>query len=421
MSHSKNIITTLILIVSLAPIRMSEADNNFDNGKMADATRDTYNVGLKKYREFHKLPNNESMLNFSDKTIENMLRDFIVHLKETHHPNSVTTWVNGPRKYLSINRKKISWDWLQQFYPDKVKRTGKRPYTTDEIGKMLEHENRPRNKAIIHILSSTGCRPGAIPELKMKHMKVMPLGCKRITLYNDYNQEYPDFLNPEANRALQNYLDERMSWGEKFTPDSPVIRDEVIETGEVKPISINGVKAIARKLSINAKITREKTGKRYDIMQNYGFRKRFATIIKKCKDIPTSNAERLLGHEYRLDSSYHSPSDEELFESYKKIMPELIINDEARKQVIIDEQNAELDKFKKQEIKIANLERLVGEIKAQKNEQIIKALREPKELTYYLASKSHGKTSEEAIDEKILCTPEALQMKRGQYFPGDGS
>ena len=86
-----------------------------------------------------------------------------------------------------------------------------------------------------------------------------------------------------------------------------------------------------------AKIKREKHGtNRYDLAVCGGYRKRFDTIVKGNSDIPYAYAEKLMDHKNRLEANYFKPTREQLFEQYKKAIPELIF-DEAEKLKIENE------------------------------------------------------------------------------------
>ena len=67
---------------------------------------------------------------------------------------------------------------------------------------MLGSINQIRNKAIVHFIASSGVRVGAIPDLKLRHIRDMPLDCKSILVYEDTIEEYQTFLTPEASKSL---------------------------------------------------------------------------------------------------------------------------------------------------------------------------------------------------------------------------
>ena len=90
-----------------------------------------------------------------------------------------------------------------------------------------------------------------------------------------------------------------------------------------------------------AGITRVKTGNRFDLASCGGFRKRFNTILKMNPNISQAVSERLTDHKDGLEDNYLKPTREELFEEYKKAIPELVF-DEAEKLKIKLERRREL-------------------------------------------------------------------------------
>ncbi len=57
----------------------------------------------------------------------------------------------------------------------------------------------------------------ALPDLQLRHIRDMPLGCKMITVYEDSIEEYQTFLTPEASSVLDNYFDQRRKSNENLT------------------------------------------------------------------------------------------------------------------------------------------------------------------------------------------------------------
>ncbi len=66
--------------------------------------------------------------------------------------------------------------------------------------------------------------------------------------------------------------------------------------------------------------TRKKQGDRYNIQVNPGFRKRFNTISKMNNSVNYNIAEKLMGHKNGLDGVYLTPTINELFAEFKKII-----------------------------------------------------------------------------------------------------
>ena len=77
------------------------------------------------------------------------------------------------------------------------------------------------------------------------------------------------------------------------------------------------------------------------------FRKRFNTILKLNNDVNSNIAEKLMAHKKGLDGTYLQPTMEECYNEFVKAIPELTIDDSARKQFEIDDVNREKSELQK--------------------------------------------------------------------------
>ena len=312
------------------------------------------------------------MLTMQPQKLQEMIEDYVMDIKNKVSPNTVPTRIFPIQSFFEMNDVVINWKKIRRLFPAKVKKSGNKPWTTSAIQKMLEFAPDQRAKTLIHFLSSTGTRIGAIEELKLKHLAEMPMKCKSVLVYPESTYEYFTFLTPEASQALDNYLQQRRNDGELLTPESPVFRakyrigiEKVILLGE------RGMTAIIQRVIKNANLRPPKVGERYDIQTDHGFRKRFNTILKLNNNINPNLVEKMMGHKRGLDGSYLVPTKEELFEEFKKGILDLTIDSSER----LKHRNQELEgaklrlekegnqRMNKLESKINTLERLLEQAK----------------------------------------------------------
>ena len=104
------------------------------------------------------------------------------------------------------------------------------------------------------------------------------------------------------------------------------------------------------KLYKKSGIIREKKGNRFDLALTYGFRKRFNTILKLENDVNSNVAEKLMAHKRGLDGTYLQPTREECFKEFLKAIPQLTIDDSARKQFELDKIQKEKSQLEKTHI-----------------------------------------------------------------------
>jgi len=339
----------------------------FEQSIRSKWTLRNYRKSLARFMYFHKIKDFDSLLEIPSDDLQVMIEDYVIDLKKVVNPNSVSTLMLGIRRFFVMNRIRIDWEIIKNMYPDKVKSSGFKPFTNEHIRRMLDSTSSKRNKAIIHFLASTGSRIGVFDfDLSMKHLKNMDYGCKAVLLYADDIDEYWAFLTPEASKVLGECFEKREKDGEKLTPDSPIFRRRYsLGFEKALPVKLNSVQSALFRIIQNSGIDRHRINKNYDIQMSHGFRKRFNTILKLKNEVNSNIAEKILGHSitHKLDNTYFVPSIDELFNEFKKAIPELTISEALR----LKEQN----KLKDEKIKtlesdkdgrITNLEVMISEL-----------------------------------------------------------
>lgn len=329
----------------------------FENAIRSPYTRKNYRCTLKKFMAFAGIENFDNLVGLPEKEIQIILEDYVIHLKTLNlNPNSFPVMFTGLQLFFSMNDKILNWKKIKKFYPDTVKKAGYGTYTTGQIQLLLKATTDFRNRAIILFLSSTGARVGALVGLKLKHLKDMPGGCKRVIIYENSKEEYAVFLTPETSRVIDAYVKKRQMDGEDITQESPLFRDKYHKVAtQVTPMDYWGLKEIVKRLVEKTGMERKRLGSRYDIQLCHGFRKRFNTILKSNSQINSNIAEKLMGHKNGLDGTYFVPTEEQLFTEFRKAIQDLTVDDsetllvqnrkleeELSKQATLEEENRHL-------------------------------------------------------------------------------
>ncbi|MGI0046842.1 MAG: tyrosine-type recombinase/integrase [Nitrosotalea sp.] len=328
----------------------------FYAGIKSEITRKTYESDLKRFLKFVKIKDAGGLLQLKDSYLQELVEDYTIFLKNRGlRYNSVNCAVSALETFFFMNDKSLNFKKIRKMMPEKLKLMGGSAWTTEDIKRMLESTTSLRNKAIIHLLSSSGCRKGAVIGLRLRNVSEMPEGCKSILFYEGSKEEYTGFLTQEASKVLGSYLQKRQSDGEALRPDSPLFRN-TYQVGyvRVKPLTYAGLKGMMG--SIIRKIRGKGDGKRQEISSFHGFRKRFNTILKNNKEINLAIGEKLMGHSSKLiplDTIYHTPSKEVLFLEFKKAISDLVIDDGEREKV-----------------KRISLEKKVNELETEKDKHI---------------------------------------------------
>lgn len=303
----------------------------FQNYLNSKETIKQYTWYLKKFLDFYHLKDYDSLTKIEPSKLQTMIEDYIMDLKKRYSPNSLPTFYYPLQTFFDANDVELKWKKIKRLLPKKVKLSGEEAYTTYDIKKMLDFALTTRNRALIHFLSSTGVRVGAIPELCLKHLTEMPMGCKSVLIYDDSTEEYNAFLTPESSLSLDSYFKERQKDGERLTPSSPVFRDKYqIGIQKAKPMTIQGVQGVIGRCAKQGGLREDKKGVRFSKQLDHSFRKRFNTILKLNKEVNPNIIEKMMGHKKGLDGVYLKPTKEEMFEEFKKGMADLTIDDSER-------------------------------------------------------------------------------------------
>jgi integrase len=343
----------------------------FHESLQSKHSRLAYTYLVKVFREYHDIKSFDAILEISHKEIQKMVETYVIHIKKSINPNTVPTYMNPIKTFLEINDVDLNWRKIKRLYPNKIKRSGASAYQTKDVKRMLDVTAQIRNKAIIHFLASTGVRVGAIPELKIRHLRDMPNGCKMVLVYENSTEEYNTFLTPEASAALQLYLDERKSHGENLNEDSPVFRQRyLLGIVEAKAISTEAIQAVVKRSCYNASIRGQKVNGRYSEQLVHGFRKRFNTILKLNNKVNDNAIEKMMGHTNGLDGVYLQITTERLFEEFSKGIADLTISNESRNNLKIQKLESEKSELQKTRMSNQNLEQMVQQMV---NEKLRKA------------------------------------------------
>ena len=335
----------------------------FENSLKTEATRKKYLYFLDNFKNFYKLKDYDSIVAIDVPQLQVMVEDYVMMLKKRIGPNSMRTYMAGIQAFFETNDIELRWKKIHRLFPAKVKKTGGRMWTTEDIRVMLSSVRDLRQKALIHFLAASGVRRGAIPELKLRHLQEMPNGCRSVSVYEGSMEEYTTFIHAEAVYWLEKYIEHRRNDGEYIDKNSPLFR-KTYQFGMQKVIPINEdlvMKSIWHAIRVSGLRTgQQKRNGRYETQTDHGFRKRWNTIVENTDGMKIILAEKMMGHSVKsipMADVYNLPTVEVLFAEYKKAIPELTIDDSARKQVELERERAEKTELQKKVDEIQEMKR----------------------------------------------------------------
>ena len=352
---------------------MLKALEVFTNSIRSEKTLVIYSKRLEEFHKFTKIKNYDAYLKMDNRTIENMIMEYVIFLKKKidrgiFGPNSMAQRIVPIEFFLSQNDILINAKKIHRMYPRRVKTKGELPYTLEDLQAMLNTTTKSRDKALITFFASTGVRPEAVPDLRYRHLIEMDLGCKAVTIYEDDPEEYISFLTPECVKYLQKYLKEREFYGEKIIPETPLFRSAYRRKNadeNVKPMVYDALKASMYDIIQRAKIRKKfsDSGKRHDKALFGGFRKWFETTLNNNNDVNPNVTEKLMGHRNDLRGVYYNPNITVRFENFKKSIPELTIDEKFRLRLENESKEKKIQELQTDKKRIAELESSMANIR----------------------------------------------------------
>ena len=209
-----------------------------------------YTYFLDNFKNYYKLKDYDSIVSITTPELQIMVEDYVMMLKQRIGANSMRTYMAGIQAFFETNDIELRWKKIHRLFPAKVKKTGGRMWTTEDIQVMLSSVRDLRQKALIHFLAASGVRRGAIPDLKIRHLQEMPLGCRSVLIYDGSLEEYTTFIHAEAVYWLEKYIEHRRKDGEYIDKNSPLFR-KTYQLGIQKVIPINEDLILKSKKSVH--------------------------------------------------------------------------------------------------------------------------------------------------------------------------
>ena len=325
----------------VVPILKGEAYENLFGALKSKETKSTYAFRLKQYLSYLNMHTPDELLLMDDATAQKKIIGYILYLKnEKGLSYSSLEGVCAPlKKFYAMNDVMLNWDKIHAYLGEHEKTVEDRPYSHEQIKRLLKFSN-DRIMVMILLLASSGMRRGALSGLRRKHLKyIEKYGLYQITTYPKAKEKYITFCTPECATAINNYFDYRRRCGETINDESPVIRDafnrhNLDKVRNPQPVSNDGLKFMLEGIVKNSGLERKhenvngKVSQRTEIMAAHGLRKFFDTNLSRAR-LQRNKLEALMGHK-SLQQLYDKPDNEELLEEYLKAVDLLTINEENR-------------------------------------------------------------------------------------------
>ena len=319
---------------------------------------------------------------FALKNIEdtqNLLEEYALQIQKRskipkEHPDYLNPSVfsnkfKGLKKFCKVNRIPVMWYSIDQYEPEHNNIKHTRGYTTDEIKTLLDNSTSVQTDFAIMVMSSCGARAGEIEELRWEHISPIyqsgekfsfestdsTVVCACIIIYAGTKSEYRTLISLEAWSKLESL---KKQWTQKAKRE-PLPNDYIFITNfdtfsKYKTSGIrNKLSTLVRKSQLSTKTNDDR---RHDVPATHGFRKRWNKIMTEMGNQNESHAnhirkERLLGHQTaisKLESSYFYNDILESVPLYLRAMPELMISDEFRMKIKLEQELVQKTKLEQE-------------------------------------------------------------------------
>ena len=293
----------------------------FEESIRSEYTKRNYASHLRGLLRFAGMDDPNQLASMPDPELQHTLEDYLIRLKRTANPNSIPSMFRGIKHFCVMNEISINWDIISRMFPHRQKAQSLRAYTTEEVRGMIRGTTSPRDRALVHFFASTGARAGVFDHyLSASHMVRMPHGCTAVLLYAGDVEEYWGFLTPQATDALDAYHDSRRGRGETFCRSTPIF---AAHGPRPRQLGWSGARSVIYRTMQRGRVSRLKCGSRFDVQACHGFRKRYNTILKLDNAVNHNIAEKLMGHKNGLDGVYFTPTLEDLFGEFRKVIAKL--------------------------------------------------------------------------------------------------
>jgi integrase len=211
--------TTTKTKTNVNPILEGAVYDAFIDGIKSPRSKKAYRYALRQYMRYLKITRPDQLLSSQDpKEIQTNIVQYIMSLRKSGISYSTIKFMIAPLftfyqlNYVVLNRRIVS-----RYMGENRRIVKDRPYTLEEIQKMVTSAD-PRMRAIILLLSSTGCRIGGIVDLTLGNLTKIPeIGLYKITFYEGTADEYYTFCTREcASQGIDAYLEFRKRCGERL-------------------------------------------------------------------------------------------------------------------------------------------------------------------------------------------------------------
>ena len=293
-----------------------------DQGHKSKQTAIKYRNNFDHFLNFIRIHDLDVFLDLGKEAIQELVIKYILSMRDDvgkrYSRSTVNTNVAAIVYFLESNDIELNKRKLRRYYPSDESTNDDRPYTREEIAKILSVCDL-REKAMILLMASSGVRIGALCSMQISDLTEVDFqGSKlyKVQVYARTRDKYTAFTTSESYNAIQEYLNFRKRYGEelKDKPKSPLFRKHF---NKEDPFIINvpkGLSDVSVKKAVDG-VLKKSGAKTSECMRSHAWRKGFKSICEQ-SGMKSINVEMLLGHDIGVSGHYYRPAESDMLEDY---------------------------------------------------------------------------------------------------------
>ena len=318
-----------------------------DQGHKSKQTAIKYGNNFDHFLNFIRIHDLDVFLDLGNEAIQELVIKYILSMRDDvekrYSRSTVNTNVAAILYFLESNDIELNKRKLRRYYPSDESTNDDRPYTREEIAKILSVCDL-REKAMILLMASSGVRIGALCSMQISDLTEVDFqGSKlyKVQVYARTRDKYTAFTTSESYNAIQEYLNFRKRYGEelKDKPKSPLFRKHF---NKEDPFIINvpkGLSDVSVKKAVDG-VLKKSGAKTSECMRSHAWRKGFKSICEQ-SGMKSINVEMLLGHDIGISGHYYRPAESDMLEDYMTHAADALTIDPNQR---LTQENAQLKK-----------------------------------------------------------------------------
>jgi integrase len=305
-------------------------------GHRSKRTAYEYGISFGYFLDYVRIHDLDVLLDLGRDALQQLVMKYAKSLRDNAEKKYSRSTVNGRISavlyFFDNNDIELNKRMIRRYYPADESTHDDRPYTHEEIQRMLNSGIDLRTKLIILLMVSSGVRIGSLHTMQIGDL--IPVtwnnhSLYKVQVYARTPDKYYTFCTQECYEAIQEYLNYRKRCGEELKDKSPLFRKHF---NKHDPFTINVPKflterAIASLLDEALKKSGVKTS---EARRSHGFRKGFMSICEQ-SGMKSINVKLLLDHNIGVSGHYYRPTESNILEDYMGHAADLLTIDPTKR------------------------------------------------------------------------------------------